>query len=105
MSLPYETVVRLRSTGGGFDRYGDPIPGTDDETPIDGALVAFASSSEPVVVGRNSVITQDTLYLPEGTDALATDRFRVRGKEYEIEGEPADWAGAGVVVAIKKVTG
>jgi hypothetical protein len=32
-----------------------------------------------------------TLYLPSGADVRDDDKFVVRGKTYEIDGEPFDW--------------
>lgn len=55
-------------------------------------------SQEPVQDARNAVTSGWTLYLPPGTAVTAQNRVRVRGKVYPVQGEPADWMGAGIVV-------
>lgn len=84
-----ETVVRVRGA---------------DELPIQTLCPA-----EPWVVGqpghdsRSGVLTGWQLYLPTGADVTATDRVRVRQGTYSVLGEPADWAGAGVLVQVGDV--
>lgn len=106
--MDYECVTRVRPGASVVnDRYGKPIPGPDADVTIGGCLVAPASSSEPVGVGRLAVITQDTIYMPPGTDVVAGDRLVVRGKTFTVEGDPSDWSGGpgGVAVAVKRVDG
>lgn len=55
-------------------------------------------SQEPVEDARNSVTSGWTLYLPTGTAITSRNRVRVRGLVYPVQGEPADWLGAGIVV-------
>lgn len=94
-----------------FDEAGDRVMGSFvDHLPL---VVKFApsNSSEPVEVGSNAVITGGTVYardLPESPDVLATDRARIRGHDYEIEGEIGSWqraTGWGIQFGVKRVRG
>lgn len=61
-------------------------------------------SGEPVQDARNSVTSGWTLYLPAGTPVTAHSRVRVRGVEYPVQGDPADW-GLGLVVQAYRTEG
>ena len=107
-----ETVVRLRP-GTSSDKYGDTVAGADVEKQIRGVAVAPRYSRE-YADNRSAVIVGLTLYFPAGTkaaDVLASDRFRVRGLVYEVEGEPGEWVNPytnvsrGIEAAVKRTTG
>lgn len=84
----------------------DPYSGENVEdwsTPVERDVVTLAPaeprpSDEPQQDARNSVTSGFTLYLPDGDPIARTDRVRVRGSVYPVQGEPADWMNAGVVV-------
>lgn len=65
--------------------------------------------AEPWTVGqpgqdsRSGVLNGWKLYLPEAADVLPPDRVRVRGDEFAVLGQPAAWAGGGVVVEVGDV--
>lgn len=108
-----ETVIRLRDTQTGVDAYNNPVTETV-ETPIPGAAFAPEQASrESVEVGREAVTTQPAVYFHRTwPDIVRTDRLRVRGVEYRVDGDPADWRypfGAtgpgGLVVTLKRVAG
>ena len=61
-------------------------------------------SQEPVQDARNALVSGWTLYLPAGDPVTARNRVRVRGEEYPVQGQPADW-GAGVVVQAFRTEG
>lgn len=61
-------------------------------------------SDEPVQDARNAVTSGWTLYLPAGDPITRLNRVRVRGVEYPVQGEPADW-GVGIVVQAFKTEG
>ena len=61
-------------------------------------------SDEPVQSARNAVTSGWTLYLPAGDPITSRDRVRVRGIDYPVQGEPADW-GVGVVVQAFRTEG
>lgn len=72
---------------------------------IPGCLFAPGGSEEPKFAA-NLVDTDAALYAPAGTDARPTDRFRVRGKVYQVVGEPADWGPRwGVVIGLRRIAG
>lgn len=101
-----DLVVRLRKEQTGEDRYGDPVYG-DVESPLPGALFAPGGTSEPVGPGREPVVMEPTLYWRnQWPDVVASDRLRVRGRVFEVEGEPAEWRGkrvGGLVVTLRRV--
>lgn len=97
-----EVVTRLRGTATTNPYSGDS---TDvswaSPTELDITTLAPAEprpSTEPVQDARNAVVSGWTLYLPAGSDVTRFDRIRVRGVVYPVQGDPADWLGAGMVV-------
>lgn len=84
-------IVRVRSTPGGRDEYGDPVAGTEDRTTLTGAFVSPRESNEIVNRGRAGVIVGLTLFAPYDTDLRYDDRVEVDGVLYDIEGEPGKW--------------
>src|SRR5690606_26282497 len=58
---------------------------------IPGCGVAPRQAGEQIGAGRIAVTSGVTLYVPPGADVLPSDRFEVRGVEYEVDGEPAVW--------------
>lgn len=109
-----ETVTRLRGTAI-TDPYSGEATGISWSTPntlaIEGCGFNPGQSSEPVQDARNAVITQPEVYAPTGSDVLAGDRLVVRGKTYEVKGDPADWRSPftgwepGMVIALERVEG
>lgn len=61
-------------------------------------------SDEPAQDARNSVTSGWTLYLPAGDPITRSNRVRVRGEVYPVQGQPADW-GVGVVVQAFRTEG
>lgn len=97
-----ETVTVIRPPG--RDPFGDPLPGTAQESDVAGCLFAPGTSREPGFAD-NQVDTDGTIYAPAGTDIRATDRVRIRGDEYSVVGKPQVWGTSGVVTAVRLVTG
>lgn len=86
-----ETVTRIRRQKTGEDRDNEPIY-SDTETAVSGAGVAWGPSEEPLLIAGNPVTVDATLYFWESSpDIKREDRIRVRGKVYEVAGDPADW--------------
>lgn len=108
-----ETVVRIRTGASpGVDRYGNPLPGADVETAIDGAAFDPGGSLEPVEVGRTQTATTPKVYFWRSSpDIVSTDRLRVRGLAYRVTGHPAKWVSpftgeiAGLVVELELTEG
>ncbi|MEU6543878.1 hypothetical protein [Streptomyces sp. NPDC046859] len=114
--LPHgETVTIVRPGEPTEDSYGNDVPGEPTEIPVPGCGVAprdgTGSASNELTDARDTVITGLTLYAPYGTDIRATDKIRVDGRLYEVEGQPGSFrspftASTGpVVVALELVTG
>jgi hypothetical protein len=100
MAMTGEDVVILTASTA-TDEYGNTIEDWDNPTET---TVTTIAPLEPRPVGeafidsRNAVTSGWTLYLPAGTEVAPRDRVRVRGEEYPVQGQPADWGDAGVVV-------
>lgn len=104
-----ETVTRQRGVAT-TDPYSGEATGIDWSTPTTLAITTLAlaeprPSQEPVQNARNAVTTGYTLYLPTGSDVTAADRMVVRGETYDVLGEPAEWASAGIVVQVGNTEG
>ena len=81
----------------------------DWETPTERTVTTIAPpeprpSDEPVQNARNALVSGWTLYLPAGDPISARNRVRVRGEEYPVQGQPADWP-MGVVVQAFRTEG
>lgn len=91
MILGSDTVTVLRRTGNlpPRDNWGN-LQGSDEEADVAGCSVQPTSASESTDRGE-LLITNLTVYLPAGTDILATDRVRWLGDVYAVNGAPARW--------------
>lgn len=93
MTPRYEPVI-IRRAEEVTNPDGDPI-GTDWADHITlSAKFAPSNPSEPLEVGRNTVIAGGTVYardLPVRPDITADDRASIRGVEYAIDGEIGMW--------------
>jgi hypothetical protein len=109
-----ETITLLRTSTTGTDDYGNDVL-TDVELPVRHVAVwprSASSTSNGESSGEHStVIAGLSLLVPPGVAIKATDRVRVRGEIYEVEGEPGHWRSyltntdAGTEVALRRVTG
>lgn len=93
MTPRYEPVI-IRHAAEVTNPDGDPV-GTDwgDHLTLS-AKFAPSNPSEPLEVGKNTVITGGTVYardLPTRPDITSADRAVVRGVEYDIDGEVGAW--------------
>jgi hypothetical protein len=86
-----QAVTIVRSTPGGFDAYGDPIPGTETRTVVAGCAVAPRLSTEPTERGRQGVVVGFTVYLPPRSGVTYPDQLEIGGVLYSIVGEPGQW--------------
>lgn len=103
-----ETVVVLTATTTTDPYSNEPVE--DWTTPTERTVQTLVPaeprpSQEPTQEARNAVVSGWTLYLPAGDPISSRNRVRVRGKEYPVQGEPADWMGAGVVVQAFRTDG
>ncbi|MEV8134297.1 hypothetical protein [Microbacterium aurantiacum] len=82
------TVVRLRYPV--RDDYGVEVPdysATPTEAVIEGCWYEPTSSAESRD-GRSAVRTGYTIDAPADVDVRSTDRIRIAGVEYDVEGDP-----------------
>lgn len=110
-----ETVTILRPGPPTRDVYENDVPGAPTEIPVQGCAVAprdgTGAGANEIVGDRDTVISGLTLYAPYGTDIRATDRVRVGGDVYEVDGHsgsfrsPFTGSTGPVVVALELVTG
>lgn len=115
--LPHGDTVTILRPGPATtqDIYGNDVPGAVAEISVSGCAVAprdgTGSGPNEIVDARDTVISGLTLYAPFGTDIRATDRVRVGGDVYEVEGRvgsfrsPFSGSTGPVVVALELVTG
>lgn len=105
-----ETVVFLTETPGGRDEMGVPTPGATVETPVSGCAV-WPRMSDEREQAQSQVIVGLTVFIPPGVAVPATNRARVRGVLYEVDGEPGAYRSpltghaSGTEVALTRVTG
>jgi hypothetical protein len=109
-----ETVTRQRAKAV-TDPYSGESVALDWSTPLTATISGCGfnpgGTSEQVQTGRIPVVTRPEVYAPAGSDIRAQDRLVVRGKTYEVDGEPAAWRSPftgwepGLVVSLKIVEG
>lgn len=113
MRFPYgETVTVLRS-GLTDDGYGNQVRdwASATSTPYEGCAVAQGKRGSEILADRNAVLSDLVVFMPSGADVEATDRLEVRGRAYEVVGEPFDWVSPftgtrfGVVVYCNRAEG
>jgi hypothetical protein len=105
-----ESVVLQSRVASGVDQYGDDTF-TTVSTTFENVPVAPRGVSVENQDMRDTVFLGISVYLPSGTVVNAVDRVVVRGKTYEVEGQPFEaispftgWA-PGVAVALREVEG
>lgn len=105
-----EYVERRAFDADGTDAHGNDGESWGEPEPV--GIWAFdpGSSSEPRLAGQDRVIVQPTIYFPAGTIFGEHDLVKVRGLDYEVEGETREWrhpnsAFAGNVVTLRRVEG
>lgn len=98
------TQIRLSSTS--VDEYGQPVF-VETATTIK-AIVSARVSGTNFDPDQIVLVTGLTVYLASGTVVEDDDKFIVRGKRYEVDGEAFDWRSGlgswtpGVVVNLQK---
>ena len=116
-ALPHgETVIILRpGAPTGRDEYGVETVGPPEEIPVPGCGIAprdgNGAGGNEQTQARDTVIIGLTLYAPAGTDLRPTDKVRVAGVLYEVDGQagafrsPFTGSAGPVVAALERVTG
>jgi hypothetical protein len=86
-----ESVDWLAFQSGEPDAHGNISEGYADPVTLGGFGFDPGSSSEPREPGTDRVIVEPTLYGPFDVPFGPRDQVIVRGKTYEVEGEPRAW--------------
>lgn len=110
-------IVRVRSSPGGVDQYGDAIASTETRDAVPGAFTSPRMSESMAFQGvgndrtRAGVVVGLTLFVPYGFDLTHTDQVEVDGVLYSIDGEVGPWRQpmtgwkAGASVALTRAAG
>jgi hypothetical protein len=112
----YGETVKVVRASLATDGYGNQVYDwpTATRTPHDGCGVAQGAkggATEDLTGDRDAIISDRIVLMPSGADVVATDRLEVRGRDYEVVGEPFDWVNPftgtafGVVVYCNRVEG
>jgi hypothetical protein len=109
-----EVITRLRGIPK-LDPYsGEPTDidwTTPDSLNIPGCGFDPGGSVEPLEQGRQAVVTTPRVFAPAGVDVAAHDRVVVRGRTWQVKGDPADWRhpmtgwAPGLVIELEEVAG
>lgn len=89
MSIPLGVDVVTVIRPAAVDWQGDP-GGDAAEVDVPGCLVEPGGSQETNTTG-DTVVTGAQVFMPAGTDILATDRARWNGDVYAVDGRPGRW--------------
>lgn len=100
-----EQVVRIRRSGEVDPYTGEPSGDAEGLGLWTTEPPAPRPASEDARSDRTASIDGWTLFLPNGTDVRRTDSFEVRGEEYAVDGEPADWPGQDLIVQTVRAEG
>lgn len=104
-----ETVVIKRRSATATDDYGNKTYSTTTIT-VQNCMIGFGMGNEPVATDRDAIDTSLTIYMPNGTQVEASDRFVIRGTEFVKDGDAEVWTppfdfDVGVVVKVRKRNG
>lgn len=91
MTFLGEVAVRRRRTQTGSDAANRPLWSWVDVTLNARCALDPGGSREPAEVGRAQVVTTPKAYFVEQVDVLAGDRLVIRGREWAVQGDPAQW--------------
>lgn len=86
-----ESVFVVRSSSGGTDDWGDPLPGVDTRMEIENCAVAPLKSDESASADGPRLLDGWTVFAPAGADISAGDALEVRGRVYQVDGSPGVW--------------
>lgn len=92
----------IRQPAAQKDRLGDPLPAPPAEV-IEGAVI-WPRSSDEGATNTNMVIDGLGMLLPVGSIIVPDDQFKVRGRDYEVVGQPFDADRKGILVTLSGVT-
>jgi len=90
-----EDITQVRRSSSSTDTFGEPVY-TTTSTTVQAIVSARVSSTN---FDPDQIVVTDglTVYFASGFDIQDDDKFIVRGKTYELDGEAFDWrAGLGL---------
>lgn len=104
-----ETIIIKRRSATATDDYGNKTYSTTTIT-VKNCMIGVGGSNDMVEPNREPSDVALTLYMPNGTQVEAGDRFIVRGTEFVKDGDAQVWTPpfdfeVGVVVQVKKRNG
>ena len=107
-----EQVKHVRRVEAGRNSLGQIIYEDREQPPIYGASFQGIDTLEPNgTASQFRVITEAVLYVPPATNIIALDKIHVRGKVYEVQGNPIGESSAftglqaHIPVKLKRITG
>lgn len=86
-----EPAVRRRRTLTGYDSANRLLYGWSEEPLPVGCALDPGGSREPAEAGRAQVITTPKAYFTELVDVIAGDELVIRGRTWQVVGDPAVW--------------
>ena len=88
-----------------LDNFGDPIPGTGQDVPVDGCLFAPGPGRESEVHAAQ-VRADGTIFAPPEAPPIGPqDQVVLRGEVYEVSERPRVWLNEGTEIPVTIVTG
>ncbi|MCG5460845.1 hypothetical protein MED01_004271 [Micromonospora sp. MED01] len=113
ITFPYGETVTVLRAGLVDDGYGNQVRdwSAATSTPYAGCAVAQNGRDESLTGDRNAIASDLIVFMPSGAGVLATDRLEIRGRSYEVVGEPFAWTSPfsglpfGTVVYCNRVEG
>ncbi|MDO5503938.1 MAG: hypothetical protein Q4G67_12255 [Actinomycetia bacterium] len=106
-----EVVTVLRTTGGGVDWDGYPLPETVERVPVPGSVVEDGGGELTVQLDGKVVVKNMRVLFPGHVDVGRGDTLEVRGETFRVDTDPfthaSQWGRAdvgGTVVEIVRAT-
>ena len=111
--FPFGETVQFKAyQEGAEDSHGNPVESWASPVPSDGWGFDPGGSVESYGPGRDMVVTSPRLFRQSRAFLPGRrDRVIVRGREYAVDGDPADWRSPltgwepGIVVTLEVVSG
>lgn len=106
-----EPVIFEAHLDGAEDSHGNPVDAWASPRTVEGCAFDPGGSVETYEPGRNPVVTSPRVFAPAGTVVGARDRVTVRGRVFQVKGDPGDYRSPfsgwrpGIVVNLEVVSG
>ena len=110
--FPFGESVQIEArVVGGEDSHGNPVETFSPAVTVEGCAFDPGGSVETMEPGREAVVSSPRIFAPSGTVVTRRSRVQVRGENYVVDGDPADWRNPftgwmpGVVITLEKADG